>query len=71
MQIWIYFSKELEDRNKELKNKLVSVEQSCEMVEYKDLLEAGNHPSVLKMVEWADDAWRLYHTLYPFLLFSL
>ncbi|KAJ9595048.1 hypothetical protein L9F63_013645 [Diploptera punctata] len=54
--------KELDASNKELKNRLVSVEQSFEMVDYDDLLQSDNQPS--NMGEWAFDAWSLYHAFY-------
>ncbi|GFG32900.1 hypothetical protein Cfor_01397 [Coptotermes formosanus] len=58
--------KECETSNKELKNKLVTVEQSCEAVETEAMLQGtATQPATCLMVEWAQDAWRMYHMLYP------
>jgi hypothetical protein len=61
------FRKECEACNKELKRKLVVVEQKCEAVETVAMLQGtATHPAPCLMLEWAQDAWRIYHTLYPF-----
>jgi hypothetical protein len=61
-----HFRKECETSNKELRHKLVAVEQSCETVETEVMLRGtATQPAPCLMVEWAHDAWRLYHTLYP------
>lgn len=62
----LFFRKECETSNKELKNKLVMVEQSCEAVETEAMLHGtATQPAPCLMVEWAQDAWRMYHMLYP------
>jgi hypothetical protein len=60
------FRKECEASNKELKNKLVTVEQNCEAVETEAMLRGtATQPAPCLMVEWVQDAWRMYHMLYP------
>jgi len=57
--------KECETSNKELKNKLVTVEQRCEAVETEAMLQGtATQPAPCLMVEWAQDAWRMYHMFY-------
>lgn len=57
--------KECEACNKELKRKLVAVEQKCEAVETPAMLRGtATHPAPCLMLEWAQDVWRIYHTFY-------
>ncbi|KDR09922.1 uncharacterized protein LOC110838405 [Zootermopsis nevadensis] len=57
--------KEFEISNKDLKKKLVFVEQRCEAVETEAMLRGtATQPAPYLMVEWAEDAWRLYHAFY-------
>ncbi|XP_023722131.1 uncharacterized protein LOC111872438 isoform X1 [Cryptotermes secundus] len=57
--------KECQACNRELKQKLVAVERKCETVETLALLRGtATHPAPCLMLEWAQDAWRIYHTFY-------
>ncbi|XP_069687931.1 uncharacterized protein [Periplaneta americana] len=54
-----------EASNKALKNKLVVVEQSCDVVDTADMLQGtATQPAPGLMLEWAHDAWSLYHAFY-------
>ncbi|PSN47362.1 hypothetical protein C0J52_06560 [Blattella germanica] len=53
---------DLDGCNRELKKKLVSVEQCCDGNDSAEIFQSSaSHPSPSNMIEWAQDSWRLYH----------